>query len=81
MLCDGFRRQRPLKVCEATASAVFHWFKRELTVSPVRKFGALLAEGRLSRASRNRTNYEMYGGSPLVGVNGVAIIAHGASSR
>ena len=33
-----------------------------------------------SRAIRDKTNYETYGGSPLVGVDGVAIIAHGASS-
>ena len=28
----------------------------------------------------NKTNYETYGGSPLLGVNGICIIAHGASS-
>ena len=79
VLCDGFVGNVTLKVCEATASAVFHWLKRELTATPVRKFGALLAKNAFL-AIRNRTNYETYGGSPLVGVNGVAIIAHGASS-
>ena len=79
VLCDGFVGNVTLKVCEATASAVFHWLKRELMASPVRKFGAMLAKDAFL-AIRNKTNYETYGGSPLVGVNGVAIIAHGASS-
>jgi len=29
---------------------------------------------------KDRTNYESYGGSPLLGVKGVCIIAHGSSS-
>ena len=32
------------------------------------------------KALKGRTNYEPYGGSPLLGVNGVCIIAHGGSS-
>ena len=28
----------------------------------------------------DRTNYENYGGSPIIGINGNVIIAHGASS-
>lgn len=79
VLCDGFVGNVVLKVCEATASAVFNWLKRELTAKPIRKLGAILAKDAF-RAIRNKTNYEMYGGSPLVGVNGVAIIAHGSST-
>lgn len=79
VLCDGFTGNVVLKTAEATATAVFRWLKRELVRSPLRKFGALLAkEAFLS--IRNKTNYEMYGGSPLLGVNGIAIIAHGSSS-
>jgi glycerol-3-phosphate acyltransferase PlsX len=29
---------------------------------------------------KKRTNYEEYGGSPLLGVDGICIIAHGSSS-
>jgi phosphate acyltransferase len=79
VLCDGFTGNVVLKTCEATASAVFHWLKRELTATPLRMAGAWLARNAF-RAIRDKTNYEMYGGSPLVGVNGIAIIAHGASS-
>lgn len=79
VLCDGFTGNVVLKTAEATASAVFRWLKHELYASPVRKFGAMLAKDAFL-AIRNKTNYEMYGGSPLLGVNGIAIIAHGASS-
>lgn len=79
VLCDGFTGNVVLKSCEATAIAIFHWLKRELTKSPVRMFGAWLARNAF-RAIRDKTNYEMYGGSPLLGVDGIAIIAHGASS-
>lgn len=79
VLCDGFTGNVVLKTCEATASAVFNWLKRELTANPKRTVGAMLAQNAF-RAIRDKTNYETYGGSPLVGVNGVAIIAHGASS-
>jgi phosphate acyltransferase len=79
VLCDGFLGNVVLKTCEATASAVFSWLKHELMANPKRKAGALLAQNAF-RAIRDKTNYETYGGSPLVGVNGVAIIAHGASS-
>lgn len=79
VLCDGFTGNVVLKTCEATASAVFHWLKRELKATPLRMAGAWLARDAF-RAIRNKTNYETYGGSPLVGVDGIAIIAHGASS-
>lgn len=79
VLCDGFTGNVVLKTAEATASAVFHWLKRELMRTPTRKFGALLAKEAF-RSIRDKTNYETYGGSPLLGVNGVAIIAHGSSS-
>jgi len=79
VLCDGFTGNVVLKTCEATASAVFQWLKHELKASPIRMAGAWLARNAF-RAIRNKTNYETYGGSPLLGVNGIAIIAHGASS-
>ena len=41
--------------------------------------GALLSKGAF-KAVKNHTNPDCYGGAPLVGVNGVAIIAHGKSN-
>jgi glycerol-3-phosphate acyltransferase PlsX len=68
-----------LKTSEAIAHAIFSWLKRELFRTPIRRLGAKLAEGAF-RSIRKKTNYEEYGGMPLLGINGVCIIAHGASS-
>jgi len=79
VLCDGFTGNVVLKTAEATASAVFRWLKRELRKTPFRILGAWIARNAF-RAIRRRTNYENYGGSPLLGVDGICIIAHGSSS-
>jgi glycerol-3-phosphate acyltransferase PlsX len=78
-LCDGFLGNVVLKSCEATAKAMSKWLKEEMKRNPLRMAGALLAKGGFA-AVKERTNYESYGGSPLLGVNGVCIIAHGSSS-
>lgn len=78
-LCDGFVGNVVLKSCEATAKAMSKWMKEEFKRKPIRMLGALLAKGGFA-AVKNRTNYESYGGSPLLGVRGVCIIAHGSSS-
>ena len=79
VLCDGFIGNVVLKSCEATAEAVFHWLKNELKKTPMRLAGAVMAKGAF-QAIKKRTNYEEYGGSPLLGVDGICIIAHGSSS-
>jgi glycerol-3-phosphate acyltransferase PlsX len=79
VLCDGFTGNVVLKSCEATAEAVFHWLKNELKRTPMRLAGALMAKGAF-QTIKKKTNYEEYGGSPLLGVDGVCIIAHGSSS-
>lgn len=78
-LCDGFTGNVVLKSCEATAKAMSKWMKEEFKKNPVRIAGALMGKGAF-KAVKDRTNYESYGGSPLLGVNGVVIIAHGGSS-
>ena len=79
MVCDGFVGNVVLKSCEATAYAMFKWLKQELSASPVRMLGAKLAKGAF-RAVKKRASAETYGGSHLLGVDGVCIIAHGSSS-
>jgi len=79
VVCDGFTGNVVLKTSEAIAHFIFAWLKRELFKNSIRKLGAKLAEGAF-RSIRKKTNYEEYGGMPLLGVNGVCIIAHGASS-
>src|SRR4030081_2448978 len=79
VVCDGFVGNVILKTCESIADAVFTWLKHELTRTPLRKVGALLARDAFDTI-RGKTNYEEYGGSPLLGVDGICIIAHGAST-
>ncbi len=79
VLCDGFTGNVVLKSCEATAKAMFKWLKAELTSSPIRMLGAKISKGAFM-ALKERASAESYGGSPLLGVNGVVIIAHGGST-
>ncbi|MCU0794950.1 MAG: phosphate acyltransferase PlsX [Akkermansiaceae bacterium] len=78
-LCDGFTGNIVLKTAEATAKAMSKWLKASIMASPVRKAGALLAKGAFAEL-KQRASAESYGGSPLLGVNGVVIIAHGGST-
>jgi len=79
VVCDGFVGNVILKTCESTGDAIFKWLKHELMKNNMRKAGAYLAQSAF-KTIRKKVNYEEYGGSPLLGVNGICIIAHGASS-
>lgn len=79
VVCDGFVGNVILKSCEATAKVMFKWLRQDLRASPIRQLGALIAKDAF-KATKERGNYETYGGSPLLGLNGVCIIGHGASS-
>jgi len=79
VVCDGFVGNVILKTCESVGDAIFKWLKHELVKSKVRMAGAFLAQ-KAFHAIKKRVNYEEYGGSPLLGVNGICIIAHGAST-
>jgi glycerol-3-phosphate acyltransferase PlsX len=79
VVCDGFVGNVILKTCESVAGAVFNWLKHELTQNKVRMAGAFLARNAF-RTIKKKLNYEEYGGMPLLGVNGICIIAHGAST-
>ncbi|MDA8632428.1 phosphate acyltransferase PlsX [Verrucomicrobiales bacterium] len=79
VVCDGFVGNVVLKSCEATAKAMFKWLKEDIKATPIRQMGALIAKEAF-KATKERGNYETYGGSPLLGVNGICIIGHGSSS-
>jgi len=68
-----------LKTCESISVAIFQWLKHELMHTKMRQVGAFLARDAFDTI-KEKTNYEEYGGSPLLGVNGICIIAHGAST-
>lgn len=78
-LTDGFTGNVLLKTCEATAKAFSKWLKQEIKSSPIRMAGAMMAAGAF-KAMKTRLSADAVGGSPLLGVRGVTIIAHGSSS-
>lgn len=79
VVADGFTGNIVLKTSESIAHAIFAWLKHELYKSPITKLGALLAKPAF-KTIHKKTNSDEYGGMPLLGVNGVCIIAHGGSS-
>lgn len=79
VVVDGFAGNILLKGAEGTVAVVTELLRRELTATLPRK---LLAAGLRPafRALRTSLSYEEVGGVPLLGVNGVCIVAHGRSS-
>ena len=79
VVCDGFVGNIVLKTVESVAHAIGHWLKQEFKKTAIRILGAILLRGAL-KSMKRRMDPELYGGAPLLGVNGVCIITHGASS-
>jgi glycerol-3-phosphate acyltransferase PlsX len=79
VITDAFVGNAVLKTCESTARVVGRWLKEELKKNPIRILGALLAKGAFG-ALRRKVDPDEYGGAVLLGINGVCIKAHGASS-
>lgn len=78
VVCDGFVGNIILKTSESMAGAVAHWMKQEFKKTLLRKLGSVFLMGAF-RQMKNKMDPEMYGGAPLLGVNGGCIITHGAS--
>ncbi|MBS0659443.1 MAG: phosphate acyltransferase PlsX [Verrucomicrobia bacterium] len=79
VVCGGFVGNVMLKSCEALAHAIFEWLKHEIYKTPLRKIGGQLAKGAF-KAIKDKVSVDQYGGQPLLGVDGIVIIAHGSSS-
>jgi glycerol-3-phosphate acyltransferase PlsX len=77
-VCDGFVGNLLLKFGEGLALGIFAMLREELSRGPLVRLGVALATPRL-RALARRMDYTEYGGAPLLGVNGICIIAHGSS--
>lgn len=80
VVCDGFVGNVVLKTSESVAHAIGSWLKKEFKANVFRMFGALMLRGALKSIKR-KMDPELFGGAPLLGVNGVCIITHGSSSR
>ncbi len=80
VVTDGFVGNIVLKTSESLAKGIFGILKRELTATPIRKLGALIAKGAF-RSVKKRMDPEVYGGAPLLGLNGNVVKAHGSARK
>ncbi len=76
---DGFTGNIVIKTAEAIASYMSNLIKTEIKASPVTAVGGLLAKSAFKRVG-SHLNPDEVGGAPLLGVNGVVIVAHGRSN-
>ncbi len=79
IVADAFVGNAVLKACESTARLIGRYLKEELKKNPIRILGAFLARGAFN-AIKRKADPDEYGGAILLGVNGICIKAHGASS-
>jgi glycerol-3-phosphate acyltransferase PlsX len=79
VITEGFVGNVVLKTTEGVAEAIGKMLGDEIKRSYIAKIGALLIK-RAWEKFRSRIDYAEYGGAPLLGINGIGIIAHGGSS-
>ena len=79
VVCDGFTGNVALKTMEGLGQFVSTVLKEAFRGSLLSRVGYLLSRNAITRAY-DRLDYAHYGGAPLVGLNGIAIVAHGGSS-
>jgi phosphate acyltransferase len=79
IVCDGFTGNVALKISEGVVEMVETLLGEELSSTVTMRVGSLLMR-RALRRFRRRVDYSEYGGAPLLGVAGVAVVGHGRSS-
>jgi glycerol-3-phosphate acyltransferase PlsX len=80
IVTDGFTGNVTLKLLEGTIRTVLDAFREEITASLTGRLGGLLIRP-AARRLRARLDPDTYGGAYLLGLRGLAVIAHGNSSR
>lgn len=79
IVCDGFTGNVILKTSEGLADILIKMLKREVASLTTGRIGYLLLKPAL-RNFKKKTDYDEYGGAPLLGINGTCIISHGRST-
>jgi glycerol-3-phosphate acyltransferase PlsX len=78
IVADGFVGNIAIKMMEATAEYLFRTLRDELPRSLLGLLGGALIRGRVAQI-RSRIDWREFGGAPLLGIDGVAVVAHGRS--
>ena len=79
VVCDGFVGNVVLKLSEGMAETLLGMLRTQMTSSLPNKLAAAVLQPGLRKVFR-RLDYAEYGGVPLLGINGSAIVAHGRSN-
>jgi glycerol-3-phosphate acyltransferase PlsX len=80
VVTDGFTGNVALKLLEGTIKNLLEALREEITATTRGKLGGLLIRP-AARRLRERLDPDTYGGAYLLGLRGLAVIAHGNSSR
>jgi len=78
VVTDGFTGNVALKISESLAEMLGAMIREELSRDLRSRLGAALAMPAFARF-RRRVDYTEMGGAPLLGIDGAAVICHGAS--
>ena len=78
IICEGFVGNVMLKLTEGTVAGLFKAIKHELMQEKL-GLGLALKFKPVMKRIYKKYDYHMYGGAPLLGVNGTAFICHGSS--
>lgn len=79
VVCDGFVGNVVLKLSEGLAESLIGMLRAQMTSSLPSKLAASVLRPGLRKVF-GRLDYAEYGGVPLLGINGSAIISHGRSN-
>jgi glycerol-3-phosphate acyltransferase PlsX len=79
IVCDGFVGNILLKTSEGVAESITKIIKSNIGRSPLAIAGAMLMR-RVFKVLKKQVDYAEYGGAPLIGIDGCAIIGHGKSN-
>lgn len=79
IVCDGFTGNVALKTMEGVAGFAGEILKSAFEENWFSRFGYLMTRRSLRHAYR-RLDYAEYGGARLLGLDGVAVVAHGGST-
>jgi len=80
IVCDGFTGNILLKTSEGVVTTVFALMKQYIRKSLPAKIGALMMRKKVFVNMKKEVDKDEYGGAPLLGIDGCAIISHGASN-
>jgi phosphate acyltransferase len=80
VVTDGFTGNVALKLLEGTIRTLLEALRAEIAATATGKLGGLLIRP-AARRLRHRLDPDTYGGAYLLGLKGLAVVAHGNSSR